>query len=137
MNSEGRPRERLIEIAARSADRLTGPMSRKSPLDPNSVSRMLVIEPCCLGDVLMATPALRALRRSFPQAAIHILTTEWCAPALIGNPNIPSTFRYPDKMTAARYAMLARRLRNRHYDVGVSLDRSPLVNGLILLAGIP
>jgi len=137
MNPEGRPRERLIEIAARSADRLTGPASRRVPIDPSAISRMLVIKPCCLGDVLMATPALRALRRAFPKTSIHMLTTEWCAPALIGNPNVTSTFRYPDKMTTARYALLARRLRDRHYDAGVCLDRSPLVNGLLLLAGIP
>jgi heptosyltransferase II len=40
-------------------------------------------------------------------------------------------------MTTARFALLARRLRDRRYDVGVCLDRSPLVNGLLLLTGIP
>ena len=137
MNPDPRPRERLIEFAARSADRLTRPLSRTGPIEPGAVARILVIKPCCLGDVLMATPALRALHHAFPIASIHVLTTEWCAPALSGNPNITSTFRYPDKMTTARYSLLARRLRDRHYDLGICLDRSPLVNGLLLLAGIP
>ncbi len=85
----------------------------------------------------MATPALRALKRRFPQASIHVLTTEWCAPALAGNPNVASTFRYPDRMTTTRYVVLARRLKERGYDIGISLDRSPLVNGILRLAGIP
>lgn len=85
----------------------------------------------------MATPALRAVKRRFPQAVIHVMTTEWCAPALAGNPNVASTFRYPDRMTTTRYVVLARRLKERQYDIGISLDRSPLVNGILRLAGIP
>jgi heptosyltransferase-2/heptosyltransferase-3 len=137
MNPEPGPRDRLVEIAARSVDRAARTAPRGAPVDPSTINRILVIKPCCLGDVLMATPALRVLKRRFPQALIHVLTTEWCAPALAGNPNVASTFRYPDRMTTTRYVVLARRLKERGYDIGISLDRSPLVNGIHRLAGIP
>jgi heptosyltransferase-2/heptosyltransferase-3 len=137
MNPEHGPRDRLVEIAARSVDRVTQTNARNAPIDPSSIARIVVIKPCCLGDLLMATPALRALKQRFPSATINVLTTEWCAPALEGNPNVASTLRYPDRLTTSRYVVLARRLKERHYDIGVSLDRSPLVNGLLRLAGIP
>jgi ADP-heptose:LPS heptosyltransferase len=50
---------------------------------------------------------------------------------------VNSTFRYPPKLTIASYTLLARRLKRRNYDLGICLDRSPLVSGLMLLAGIP
>src|SRR6185437_2202462 len=53
------------------------------------------------------------------------------------NPNVNSSLRFPDKLTVSCYPLLARRLRRRKYDIGISLDRSPLVNGLLLLAGVP
>jgi heptosyltransferase-2/heptosyltransferase-3 len=137
MNPEARPRDRLVEIAARSVDRVARTNTRGAPIEPARVSRILVVKPCCLGDLLMATPALRALKQHFPEASIHVLTTEWCAPALAGNPNVSSTFRFPDAITMTRYVVLARRLKERNYDIGISLDRSPMMNGLLRLANIP
>jgi ADP-heptose:LPS heptosyltransferase len=46
--------------------------------------RILVVKLATLGDVLTMTPALRALRVSFPQAHIGVLTTPAGAPALRG-----------------------------------------------------
>src|SRR5260221_13167458 len=47
-------------------------------------SRILVVRLASLGDLLIATPALRALRTSFPDAHIGVLTTPASAPALRG-----------------------------------------------------
>jgi ADP-heptose:LPS heptosyltransferase len=49
-----------------------------------SPRRILVVKLATLGDVLMATPALRALRTSFPQAYIGVLTTPASSSALRG-----------------------------------------------------
>jgi heptosyltransferase-2 len=46
--------------------------------------RILVVKLASLGDLLTATPALRALRASFPAAHIGVLTTPGSAPALRG-----------------------------------------------------
>ena len=48
---------------------------------PNSV---LIIKPSSLGDVVSATPVLRGLRRSFPEAHIAWLVTPSCADVLAG-----------------------------------------------------
>ncbi len=107
------------------------------PIEPGSVARILVVKPCCFGDVIMATPVLRALRRRFPSAVIHMLTTEWCAEGLRNNPNIDSVYRYPNAVSLLSYLRLTRRVRQQHYDLGLSLDRSPLVNALLQFGGIP
>jgi heptosyltransferase-2 len=46
--------------------------------------RILVVKLASLGDLLTTTPALRALRTSFPVAHIGVLTTPGSAPALRG-----------------------------------------------------
>lgn len=133
---ESHVRERVITLLARLSDRLLQGVVRTQPSNSGSISSILVIKPCCLGDVLMATPALRALRRTFPTATIHVLTTAWCAEALRNNPQVDGVFRYPDTLTIVRYLRLAHRIRRRHYDLGISLDRSPLVNALLLFGGV-
>jgi heptosyltransferase-2 len=46
--------------------------------------RILVVRLATLGDMLLATPALRALRARFPEAYIGVLTTPRSAPVLRG-----------------------------------------------------
>ena len=84
----------------------------------------------------MATPALRALNRHFPEATIDVLTGPWSAPALAGNPNVARVLDYPSRPTPRSLMALVRELRRRRYDVGIGLDRSPVVNGLLWLARI-
>src|ERR1700730_1627934 len=49
-----------------------------------ALNRILVVRLASLGDLLIATPALRALRTTFPDAHIGVLTTPSSAPALRG-----------------------------------------------------
>ena len=46
--------------------------------------RILVVKLASLGDVLTATPAVRALRATFPDSHVGVLTTPASAPALRG-----------------------------------------------------
>lgn len=103
----------------------------------NRPTRILVVKPCCLGDVLMATPALRALQHAFPDAAIDVAVTAWAAPALDSNRRVRRLVRYPDGRSPAAVARLGFRLRREGYDLGIALDRSPLPGLLLWLAGVP
>lgn len=112
------------------------PWPGRSPW-PQHPERILVVKPCCLGDVLMATPALRALHLAFPQASIDVAVTAWAAPVLDGNPRLRRLIRYPDRATPQAILRLGLRLRRERYQLGIGLDRSPVVNLLLWLAGIP
>lgn len=89
--------------------------------------RLLVVKLADIGDVLTATPALRALRASLPEAHIAVLTTPHSVDALRGLPYCSDIlaldrFPYVHVWDAARPRSLAaawafyRRLRSGHYD---------------------
>ena len=52
---------------------MTNPHTRSITLPPDT--RILVVKMAGIGDLLLATPALRALRESYPQAHIDLLVT--------------------------------------------------------------
>lgn len=130
-------RERAITLAARALDRVARPSAPVPAPKPETVRRIVVVKPCCLGDLLMATPVPRSLGEAFPGARIDVVTTPWSAPALTGNPHVAEILTYPPRITPWQLGRLAWTLRRRHYDLGISLDRSPTVNALLRLAGIP
>ena len=49
-----------------------------------------------LGDVLLTTPLLRSLRRAWPEAELDVLTLQWSAPALEGNPDVSRVLAIPE-----------------------------------------
>ncbi|MFQ5611815.1 MAG: glycosyltransferase family 9 protein [Anaerolineae bacterium] len=108
---------------------------------PRKPKTILVLKPCCLGDVINATPALAGLRHHFPAAQIDVVVGSWSRPALLNNPHIR---RLVDsgRVGQGRYTLgdvrrLSRRLRPERYEAAVVLDRSPLVGLAPALAGIP
>ena len=53
-------------------------------IDWSSVDRVLVIKLRSIGDTVLATPSLIALRHHLPSARIDILLEKWVAPLLDG-----------------------------------------------------
>jgi ADP-heptose:LPS heptosyltransferase len=60
----------------------------------NRPKRFLVISTTGIGDTLMGTPALRALKLSFPDSQVHLLVKSQCAGLLYGNPYVDRILRY-------------------------------------------
>jgi len=59
--------------------------------------RVLFVRPDHIGDVLLSTPAIRALKEARPYAEIHVLCGVWAAPILANVPEIDRvlTIRFP------------------------------------------
>jgi heptosyltransferase-2 len=130
--------KRALTMLARRAT------ARRSRSRADSPQRVLVVDLDNLGDLLLATPAIRALRHRFPEATLDALVTAYAAPAVLGNPYVDEILTC-DKSVAAgpiwRRARLAWRLRRRRYDLGVILEAhwgyAGFAELLLAAAGIP
>ena len=56
--------------------------------DWGTVRKLLVIRLRSIGDAVLTTPSLFALRRFLPQVEIHILLEDWVAPLLNGQQSV-------------------------------------------------
>lgn len=88
--------------------------------DWGRVRRVLIVRLRSIGDTVLATPSLHALRRFLPAARIDILLEDWVAPVLDGCADVDNVLTIERGSTVAR-ARLARSLRATDYDVAYNL----------------
>lgn len=88
--------------------------------DWRSVGRVLVVRLRSIGDTVLATASLDALRRFLPEARIDVLLESWVAPVLAGFDAVDDVLMVERGSTASR-ARVARRLRAARYDVAYNL----------------
>ena len=129
-------RSRTISGAAWLAGlpwRVKGRGERLPTSDPR-LGRIVLIKPCCVGDVLMATPTISALRNALPNAQIAVAVGQHSRPLLANNPRINELIDTPADLSARA---LARTLRRGRFGTALVLDRSPVLNAVPYLARIP
>jgi len=133
-------RDHLLSAVLTAAERVVD-RARATPRAPVAPRRVVVLKSCCLGDALLATPLIGALRRAYPQARIVAGIGRWARPALVGNRDLDGLLDLEGVGTGSfdpgAYARALRRLRAGRFDVALALDRTPLLTLLPLLAGIP
>jgi predicted lipopolysaccharide heptosyltransferase III len=88
--------------------------------DWRTVKSVLVIRLRSIGDTVLTTPSLFALRRFLPRVRIDVLLEDWVAPVLAGFEYLDNVITMKRSGTTAR-ASLARRIRAAHYDVVYNL----------------
>jgi heptosyltransferase-3 len=88
--------------------------------DWEKVERILVVRLRSIGDTVLATPSLLALKRFLPHASIDILLEDWVAPVLDGFPHVDNVLTVKRGSTSSR-ARTVRRLRAHRYQVVYNL----------------
>jgi len=88
--------------------------------DWQTIERVLVIRLRSIGDTVLATPSLTALKRFVPHARVDILLEDWVAPLLEGFPDVDNVITLQGKTTRAR-ARVAGEIRRNRYDVVYNL----------------
>ena len=131
------PLEWLVSTACHLAS-LPFLITRRSRLDPPK--RLLILKPCCIGDVLMATPVAASLQRAFPGIRIDWAVGPWSRAMVATNPRLGKILNAEDlgtgRFNLKQVRQLIKRIRTESYDTCLVLDRSPLLAAIPWLAGV-
>lgn len=128
--------QRVLRVALGMAGRATNlrllPLLPLRPCDPQ-VRRILIVRVDLIGDAVLSLPAVRALRRAYPQAEIDMLVPPPVAGVLAGHPDLtrvlvwnPQVWRRPLELLRSRNWRAAGdiifHLRAARYDLCVSVS---------------
>jgi len=97
----------------RSAENVKNP-ARQLPVDDPSI---LVVRFSSIGDILLTTPVLRALRQKWPGCRISFLTKERFAPLLQKNPNVDELLTLKEGAGVPELYSLGRSLARRRWHI--------------------
>jgi len=99
--------------------------TKPQKLDPASVKRILLIRLRRIGDVVMTTPSLTALRRQYPDAHITYVVETPYRDLVEGHPALNEVFILPRKPGNLKFLVYIRRLRRQRYDVLIDFHGGP------------
>ncbi|NOT01643.1 MAG: lipopolysaccharide heptosyltransferase II [Phycisphaerales bacterium] len=108
------------------------------PFDLERTERILVVLPTWVGDCVMATPTLRAIRRRFSTARITFLMAPNVDGLMAGGDWMDEVEHWPargDRNDVGANWRLARRLRGASFDLAVLLPNSFRAGMMALLSG--
>jgi heptosyltransferase II len=107
-------------------------------IDPGKI---LVVQPSWVGDAVMATPALRAIRERYPSARIAYMMKRYVKPLYTGLPWADQLITYRSGKTTKKAGKglfdLAGRLRSAKFDLAILLPNSFQTALVCKMANIP
>ncbi|HLZ23170.1 MAG TPA: lipopolysaccharide heptosyltransferase II [Ktedonobacterales bacterium] len=123
--------QQTLRAALAGVGRLTAGMNAGTKDD--AIQRILVVRVDLLGDVVLSLPAVRALKRAYPEAQIDMLVLHSTAPILHAEPEVanvltfdPGVWRRPGgllrRKTWRDTLAMVREMREAHYDLAISIS---------------
>jgi ADP-heptose:LPS heptosyltransferase len=110
---------------------LRGPARLRDP------QRVLFIQLRRIGDVLLGTPALRAVARRFPDAKVDFLVEPPADEVLLGHPLVDRVLVAPRDKSLRSFARVARELRRVRYDWVIDFFSNPRSAQFAFVTGAP
>jgi len=105
-----------------------------------NIDKILLRSANWVGDAVMTTPAIRAVRKNFPRAKITLLAKPWVIPVFHHNPHIDAVMPYD---AAGRHKgvlgllRLSRDLKKKDFDLAILFQNAFEAALLAFAAGIP
>lgn len=101
--------------------------------------RILALIPGGIGDQILFFPTLETLKRSYPDALIDVIVEPRAKSAYRVCPHVHEVliFDFKDRNGMADFANLLGKIKDREYDIAVSLGRRWTIGLLLWLNGIP
>jgi predicted lipopolysaccharide heptosyltransferase III len=97
-------------------------MRTRKKVSLDNIKKILVIKLAGIGDLILASPALRALRKRFPKAHIALLTISRAKELAEGSPYIDELFCLnPASKNLREIVRLIRSLRRKRFDMAINL----------------
>jgi len=108
-------------------------------IDVENIESILVTRTDRIGDVVLSTPVLEALRTRFPFAMIAMMVSQETRELVQGNPNLDEVIVYDKKGEEHSWYgtwKFARKLRQKEFDIAIHLHPTNRVHWVSFLAGI-
>jgi len=112
-------------------------LNRKDPprIEPGSAPKILLIRLRRIGDIVMTTPAVAALKKALPRASLTYVVEKPYVRLIEGNPAIEETVLIPPHQKAFSFLGLVRRLRRERFDIAVDFHGGPRASRIAWLSG--
>jgi heptosyltransferase-2 len=109
-------------------------------VEKRNFKNILVVRTDRIGDVVLTTPALEALRKAYPKARISMMVTPMTKDIVEGNPFLDEVIIYDKKGKDKGFFRSWRfifKLRQKHFDLAINFHLKNRTNLLLFHAGIP
>lgn len=108
---------------------------------PDSPKRILLVKTHAIGDTIMITPAIKALRNKYPNAHIALLTGISSQRVIEGNPDIDELIAFDESALftprVTHIMKLLYNMRMKKFDTAFIFHYSTLIHLLVSAFGIP
>lgn len=109
--------------------------SVKLALDPASPSKVLLLRLRRIGDVILTTPAIAALKKSFPRASLTYVVEKPYVRLVEDHPALARVIAIDPKLKARDSWRLIRWIRKEHYDAILDFHGGPRTSLWAFLSG--
>lgn len=113
---------------------------RRQQIDFSGVERIIIRSTNWVGDAILTTPAVRAVRKNFPDAKITMLAKPWVAPIFYNNPHVDQVIQYHSEKRHRGWlgrVRLVKALRQGKFDLAILFQNAFEAAMLTYLAGVP
>jgi heptosyltransferase-2 len=110
------------------------------PLKNLPYQNILLLQTAFLGDAILTTPLIRALRKIYSDSKIDILATPQAGIVFRNNPHVNQIFFLNKKIWLKKIYSIVKvifQIKKQNYDLAISIQSSLTSSLLMFLAGIP